>query len=55
MAKFNFRITEYNENFKRVDQFEDWITANERLDAWAIINNAYPSSKGYDVELLDIE
>lgn len=55
MAKFIFRITEYNENFKRVDRFEDWITADNRLEAWADINKVYPSSKGYDVELLDIE
>lgn len=55
MARFNFRITEYNENFKRIDQFEDWITANEKLDAWTIINKAYPGSKGFDVELISIE
>lgn len=55
MARFNFRIKQYNENFRQIDEFEDWITANEKLDAFAVIKNAYPSSKGYDVELISIE
>jgi hypothetical protein len=54
MAKFNFKIEQYNENFRKVNEFEEWITANEKLDAWAVIKNAYPSSKGYDVELISI-
>ena len=55
MAKFIFKIEEYNEAFKRIDEFEEWITADNRLNAWADINKAYPSKLGYDVTLLDIE
>lgn len=55
MAKFIFKIEEYNESFKRIDEFEEWITADNRLNAWADINKAYPSSKGFDVTLLNIE
>ena len=54
MAKFNFKIEKYN-NFKKVDEFEEWITAKDRLDAWADINNAFPYKLGFDVTLLDIE
>lgn len=54
MAKFNFKIEEYNEAFKRIDEFEEWITADNRLEAWADISKAYPSSKGFDVTLLEI-
>ena len=42
MAKFIFRIEKYDDGFRKVDEFEEWITANERLDAWAIINKAFP-------------
>lgn len=55
MAKYIFRIRQYNENFRQIDDFEDWISSDCRLNAWADIDKAYPSSKGYDVELLDIE
>ena len=55
MAKFNFKIEEYNEQFKKIDAFEEWISADDRLEAWAVINKAYPSTKGFDVVLLDIE
>jgi hypothetical protein len=55
MAKFIFKIEEYNEAFKRIDEFEEWITADDRLNAWAYINKAYPSSKGFDVTLINIE
>ena len=55
MARFNFKIEEYNENFKKIDEFTTWISANCRLDAWADINKVYPSNKGFDVTLLDIE
>ena len=55
MAKSIFKIEEYNESFKKVDEFEEWITANERLDAWEIINKAFPSRLGFDVTLLEIE
>lgn len=55
MAKFNFNIKQYNEYFRKIDEFEDWISADNRLDAWADIKKAYPSSKGYDVKLLDID
>ena len=55
MARFNFKIEEYDEGFRKRDEFETWITASNRLDAWADINKAYPSSKGYDITLLDVE
>ena len=55
MAKFIFRIRQYNENFRQIDEFKDWVSSDCRLNAWTDINEAYPSSKGYDVELLDIE
>lgn len=55
MAKFIFRIRQYNENFRQIDEFKDWISSDCRLNAWTDIDKAYPSSKGYDVELLDIE
>lgn len=54
MAKFNFKIEEYN-GFRKIDEFEYWISANERLDAWSTIRNAYPETKGYKVELINIE
>lgn len=55
MAKFIFKIEKYDDGFRKVDEFEEWITANERLDAWEIINKAFPSRLGFDVTLLDIE
>lgn len=55
MARFNFRIKQYNENFRQIDEFEDWISSDCRLNAWADIKQAYPSSKGYDIELINIE
>lgn len=55
MAKFIFRIEKYDDGFRKVDEFEEWITANERLDAWDNINRAYPSKLGFDVTLLEIE
>lgn len=54
MAKFNFKIEQYN-MFKKIDEFEYWITADNRLDAWSIINRAYPEKLNYEVELLNIE
>lgn len=55
MAKFNFKIEEYNENFKKIDEFEYWVSADNRLEAWDVINKAYPPSKGFDVVLLEID
>ena len=55
MAKFIFKIEEYNESFKKVDEFEDWVSADSRLNAWADINKAYPAKLGFDVTLLEIE
>lgn len=54
MAKFTFKIDEYNE-FKKIDTFEEWITASGRLEAWDVINRAFPESKGFVVELLNID
>lgn len=55
MAKFIFKIEKYDDGFRKVDEFEEWVTANERLDAWASINSAFPSKLGFDVTLLEIE
>ena len=55
MAKFIFKIERYNDSFKKIDEFEEWISSDNRLNAWADINKAYPSKLGYDVTLLDIE
>lgn len=55
MAKFIFKIEKYDDGFRKVDEFEEWISSNDRLNAWADINKAYPSKLGYDVTLLDIE
>ena len=55
MAKFIFKIEEYNEAFKKIGEFKDWVSSDSRLNAWADINKAYPSKLGYDVTLLDIE
>lgn len=55
MAKFIFKIEKYDDGFRKVDDFEEWITANERLDAWAIINKAFPSKLGFNVTLLEVE
>lgn len=55
MAKFIFKIEEYSEMFRKIDEFEEWISADNRLDAWASISKAYPSNKGFDVTLLEIE
>lgn len=55
MAKFIFKIEKYDDGFRKVDEFEEWITANERLDAWADINKVFPSRLGFDVTLLEIE
>lgn len=55
MAKFRFKIEEYNDGFRKIDEFEEWITASDRLDAWADINKAYPSKLGFDVTLIEID
>lgn len=55
MAKFIFKIEKYIDGFRKVDEFEEWITADDRLDAWANINKAFPSRLGFDVTLLEIE
>ena len=55
MAKFIFKIEKYNDEFKKVDEFEEWISSDSRLNAWADINKVYPSKLGYDVILLEIE
>ena len=55
MAKFIFKIEEYSEMFRKIDEFEEWISADNRLDAWASISKAYPSKLGFDVTLLEIE
>jgi hypothetical protein len=54
MAKFNFKIEEFN-GFKKIDEFEFWISADNRPEAWSIIEKAYPGEKGYYVSLLNIE
>jgi len=51
MAKFIFKIEKYDDGFRKVDEFEEWITSDNRLNAWASINKVYPSSKGFDVTL----
>lgn len=55
MAKFIFKIEKYTDGFRKVDEFEEWITADNRLDAWTDINKAFPSKLGFDVTLLEIE
>ena len=55
MAKFIFKIEKYDDGFRKVDEFEEWISSDGRLNAWTDINKAYPSKLGYDVTLLDIE
>lgn len=55
MAKFIFKIEKYTNGFRKVDEFEEWITADNRLDAWVDINKAFPSKLGFDVTLLEIE
>lgn len=54
MAKFNFKIEKYN-MYKKTDEFEYWITSDNRLNAWAEITKTYPEKLGYQVELLNIE
>ena len=54
MAKFIFKIEKYN-MFKKTDEFENWITSDNRLNAWAEIRSAYPEKLGYIVELINIE
>ena len=54
MAKFKFKIEEYTGEFRKVDEFEETIDADNRLTAWADINKAYPSKLGFDVTLLEI-
>lgn len=54
MAKFNFKIEKYN-MFKKIDEFDYWISADNRLQAWTDITRAYPENKGYVVELLNID
>ena len=54
MAKFNFKIEKYN-MYKKIDEFEYWITSDNRLNAWAEITKAYPEKLGHQVELLNIE
>ena len=55
MAKFIFKIEKYDDGFRKIDEFEEWITADNRLDAWAIICDTFPSKLGFDVTLLEIE
>ena len=55
MAKFIFKIEKYNDSFKKIGEFEEWITADNRLNAWADINRAFPSKLGFDVTLLNVE
>ena len=55
MAKFIFKIEKYTDGFRKVDEFEEGITADNRLDAWADINKVFPSKLGFDVTLLEIE
>ena len=54
MAKFNFKIEKYN-MFKKIEEFEYWISSDNRLNAWAEITRAYPEKLGYQVELLNID
>ena len=54
MAKFTFKIEEYNE-FRKIDTFEEWISADSRINALETIRKAYPENKGFLVELLNIE
>lgn len=54
MAKFNFKIEKYN-MFKKTEEFEYWITSDNRLNAWAEITRAYPERLGYKVELLNVD
>lgn len=55
MAKFIFKIEKYSDSFKKIDEFEEWITADNRLNAWADIDRAFPSKLGFDVTLLNVE
>ena len=55
MAKFIFKIEKYNDSFKKIDEFEEWITADNRLNAWADIDRTFPSKLGFDVTLLNVE
>lgn len=54
MAKFIFKIEKYDDGFRKIDEFEEWITADDRLEAWTDINKAFPSKLGFDVTLLNI-
>lgn len=54
MAKFIFKIEKYD-GFRKIDEFEEWISSDGRLNAWADITKAYPSKLGFDVTLLNIE
>lgn len=55
MHKFIFKINEYNNKREIIDEFSEWITASDIIDAKAVMSKAYPSSKNYECDLIKIE
>lgn len=53
MSKYYFKITQYNSNFRCIDNWEEWISDNSKLSAVKTIQNAYPESEGYNCELIN--
>ena len=47
MPNYKFKIVLQNEQFKIVDMFNDWVTAESAYEAKDIITKAYPPREGY--------
>lgn len=51
---FIFNIVHYNSNFKKNDEFDEWITAASKTEAIDTIKRAYPEDKGYECTLITV-
>ncbi len=55
MPKFTFKIFHYNSKFKLDNDWSEWISAKDKIDAQSTIESAYPENLGYKCTLISIE
>lgn len=55
MAKYTFQIIHKNSNFREDFVFDEWISAETRIEAQKDIESVYPYMEGYTCTLINVE
>jgi hypothetical protein len=53
--KFNYTIIHRNGEMKLDDSFSNWISASSLSEAKKMLNDAYPTKLGYEIETINID